>query len=642
MARFHWVPLSFVSVCLFSSPAEAAKLMSWRFESSQNQLSFTTNGGVQPKAKLITNPTRLVIDLPKTKLDRPTVEESFGGMVKSVRVGQFDAETTRIVVELAGGYTIDPEQINIRGASPTQWTVKLPEPKPDTLPLPQNEQNEQSRVSDASSRPSQRRRVTRENPPPSLPEQQESVSEENTNAAVSFKANEEPSLDLQMTSNGLFVRFDGGEGENIKMKRSSDRRLIEFELDGVVLPASLASQKLAVNNYGVSEIEFTQSSNSRGKATIVLKVTEDSPDWQASFSRSGGLVLWPVGGMASVDTGNSSGLSISSAPQENKKPTIKSVRLGENNEQLLIEADQELAATGNWNASEGVYEITIPDAQLDERFQNPELDVNSPIYQLRIWESDSNTVMVQVQPALGVRIEELNQPSAQFLALQLRGLIGETSVRSTNTSNATRAVEPPPKPLPPNRVQPPRQLSSLPNERISVMIDPGHGGKDPGARGIGGIQEKDIILPISQQVAQILERNGVQVILTRSADYFVSLEGRANMANRANADIFVSIHANSMGMSRPDVNGLETYYYETGKELAATIHRNILGEVDVNDRRVRRARFYVLRKTSMPAVLVEVGFLTGNEDAAKLANSAYRQDMAEALANGILQYIRQR
>jgi N-acetylmuramoyl-L-alanine amidase len=107
------------------------------------------------------------------------------------------------------------------------------------------------------------------------------------------------------------------------------------------------------------------------------------------------------------------------------------------------------------------------------------------------------------------------------------------------------------------------------------------------------------------------------------------------------ADLFVSIHANSINLSRPDVSGLETYYYSSGQRLARTIHSSILQSLDIKDRGVRQARFYVLRKSSMPSVLVEVGFVTGREDAAKLSNPDYRNQMAQAIARGILQYIQQ-
>jgi N-acetylmuramoyl-L-alanine amidase len=114
------------------------------------------------------------------------------------------------------------------------------------------------------------------------------------------------------------------------------------------------------------------------------------------------------------------------------------------------------------------------------------------------------------------------------------------------------------------------------------------------------------------------------------------------MAERMDANLFVSIHANSIDSSR-DINGLETYYYSSAsaKRLAQSIHNSILQSIDIPNRGIRTARFYVLRKTSMPSVLVEVGFVTGRQDAAKLSNPTYRSQMAQAIARGILQYIQQ-
>jgi N-acetylmuramoyl-L-alanine amidase len=112
------------------------------------------------------------------------------------------------------------------------------------------------------------------------------------------------------------------------------------------------------------------------------------------------------------------------------------------------------------------------------------------------------------------------------------------------------------------------------------------------------------------------------------------------MARQTRASLFVSIHANSAGRSRPDVNGVETYYYSS-ERFAQTIHYSILQSLSTRNRGVRRARFYVLRNNSIPSVLVEVGYMTGAEDARKLASPAYQRQMAEAIARGILLYIRQ-
>jgi N-acetylmuramoyl-L-alanine amidase len=174
------------------------------------------------------------------------------------------------------------------------------------------------------------------------------------------------------------------------------------------------------------------------------------------------------------------------------------------------------------------------------------------------------------------------------------------------------------------------------------MVDPGHGGPDPGAIGLGGLRETNVVLPIAQQVAAILNQQGVQAVLTRTGEYDVDLAPRVAMAERMDANLFVSIHANSIDSSR-DINGLETYYYSSAsaQRLARSIHNSILQSIDIPDRGIRTARFYVLRKTSMPSVLVEVGFVTGRQDAAKLSNPTYRSQMAQAIARGILQYIQQ-
>ena len=183
---------------------------------------------------------------------------------------------------------------------------------------------------------------------------------------------------------------------------------------------------------------------------------------------------------------------------------------------------------------------------------------------------------------------------------------------------------------------------SIPRARqgqLTVVIDPGHGGRDPGAVGIGGLREKDINMTVSKRIQASLNARGINAVLTRSDDRELDLQPRVNIAERADADIFVSIHSNAISLSRPDVNGLETYYYSSGLSLARTIHNNVLQRTDLRDRGVRRARFYVLVNTSMPAVLVETGFVTGREDAARFRDPAAVNAIADGVTAGILQYL---
>ncbi len=183
------------------------------------------------------------------------------------------------------------------------------------------------------------------------------------------------------------------------------------------------------------------------------------------------------------------------------------------------------------------------------------------------------------------------------------------------------------------------------NRPFVVMIDPGHGGKDPGAIGINNLREIDVILPIALQVSEILKKNGVTAQLTRDRDYFVGLDERVQMSDQAKANIFVSIHANSID-NRPDVHGLETYYYNIGEDLAHTVHNKIINvfntnlKIPLNDRRVRSARFLVLRKSNIPAILVETGYLSSPEEVVQLGKAQYQTNMAQAIAQGILEYIK--
>jgi N-acetylmuramoyl-L-alanine amidase len=645
--KVYWLLLSVLSFLLFASPAEAGKLLFWRYESSQSRLMFSTDEGVQPRAQMIVNPTRVVIDLPGINLGRPSVKESLSGYVNSLRVGQVDSQTTRIVIELVSGYTIDPEEVKIRGLSPTQWTVDLPTPQ---------------RVTDSSPN-----RPTGVVPIAVVPHPASSAAATTKPQAVSAPVASTKQLsdssDFRVTRNGLFVRLDSdGDNSKIQIKRSRDRKTIEVALSDATLPNSLTSQSFPVNSYGIDEIQFAQTSSSPPSARITLNVGEDSPDWQAIYSRFGGLVLLPKGGASSFNNRgrvaqtifNDTESDTQDEETDSNLATIESLSLEEDNTQLQIRADRDIEGTGNWNRLENRYEIRIPNAKLPESFPDLPLDRGSPIYEVKLREEANSTVVISITPSLSVRFGRLENSSDRTLALNLSSnrsssttsTIDSTSAPDESASNSSAPIVIP-VPPPENNSTPPidRYPSSstpvAPRSNTLVIIDPGHGGKDPGAIGIGGLQEKNVVLSISQEVSQILSKQGIRVMMTRNSDYFVSLQGRADMANRSQATVFVSIHANAVGGGRSNVNGLEVYYFGN-RSLADSIHQSILRTVNVSDRGVRRARFLVLRKTSMPAALVETGYVTGVQDSVNLRNAAYRSQMAEGIARGIIDYLQNR
>src|ERR1051325_182715 len=169
----------------------------------------------------------------------------------------------------------------------------------------------------------------------------------------------------------------------------------------------------------------------------------------------------------------------------------------------------------------------------------------------------------------------------------------------------------------------------------TVVIDPGHGGFDRG--GIPGqrVAEKTMALDVSQRLAKKLRAAGFRVVMTRDSDVFIPLGERVRIANSYRGAIFVCIHFNSA--SRVDANGIETYYYSTeSAALAANIHRQVIAGTETDNRGIRRRGYFVLRRTQIPPVLVECGFLTNPGEARLVLQSAYRDQLAEQIAAGVM------
>ena len=243
------------------------------------------------------------------------------------------------------------------------------------------------------------------------------------------------------------------------------------------------------------------------------------------------------------------------------------------------------------------------------------------------------------------------------------------SVKTKNAIASKKYKKEPPKRLDRNKI---------------IVIDAGHGGKDPGAIGYRKYREKVIVLSIARELKNILRSRGYKVYMTREGDHFIKLRNRTKYANKKNADIFISIHANAVGRKdAKKVCGLECYFLSTSrssraKKVAAMENSADLDEMDyygkqsflntinshnivasnklaidlqrgalatlksryknVKDAGVREGPFWVLVGAQMPSVLVEVGFITHPEEAKKLVNRKYQKTMAQGLANGVERY----
>jgi N-acetylmuramoyl-L-alanine amidase len=214
-----------------------------------------------------------------------------------------------------------------------------------------------------------------------------------------------------------------------------------------------------------------------------------------------------------------------------------------------------------------------------------------------------------------------------------------------------------------------------PASSLRIALDAGHGGWDLGTVGRQGLLEKDLTLDIVERLGSLIEKRlGAEVIYTRKGDNFIALDRRAEIANQAQADLFVSIHANNSGLT--SARGVETYYTNTfssvhayshdaspgklqtvsfagvnirdkvmeSRKAASDLQRALYGALaaktpGIRDRGVKKASYVVLTGTSMPAVLAEVSFVSSPADETNLQNSTYRQGIAEALYKGIERYV---
>lgn len=270
---------------------------------------------------------------------------------------------------------------------------------------------------------------------------------------------------------------------------------------------------------------------------------------------------------------------------------------------------------------------------------------------------------------LRIAIESRSKVSVQFKKDSSKLIINLVPSKSKKTTKA----------IVPNT----KESFSVDRNKI-IVIDAGHGGKDPGAVGYKNYREKVVVLQIALKLKKILKSLGYKVYMTRSKDKFVKLRDRTQYANRKSADLFISIHANAVGKSSAaKVHGIESFFLDKsrssrakkvaalensadmsemdfyGKEsflntlnshnivaankLAIDLQRGMLGTLrkeydDIHGSGVKSAPFWVLVGAQMPAVLVEVGFITHPLEAKRLVNSAYQKEIATGMANGVERY----
>ncbi|NLB82737.1 MAG: N-acetylmuramoyl-L-alanine amidase [Synergistaceae bacterium] len=358
----------------------------------------------------------------------------------------------------------------------------------------------------------------------------------------------------------------------------------------------------------------------------------------------------------------------SDASSSGSRPVLRGIRWGIEDEKIRTVLDIEGEGDPELQQSPGGVKLTFgPGTTSLPGMPSPCGDVKVAVLNF------GDRILYEFASAFPVEIINLSDPRRIVLdflrhSAQDKGLEIEISER-----------------VPAEKKVPPSSGSTSKGSGI-VVIDPGHGGKDPGAVA-NGLKEKDINLLVSKKLAAALKKKGIDVRLTRNSDVYLTLKERTNLANKWNAEVFISIHANALPKGR-HATGMEIYLMalptdKDAMQLALIENRdmaegngeaskaadsrtkmllNILGNMQQNAkisestgfaehlfaagqtgkikmRRVAQAPFFVLRGAAMPAVLIETGFLTEKSEARMLADGAYQNRMADSLAKGIVSFL---
>jgi len=279
---------------------------------------------------------------------------------------------------------------------------------------------------------------------------------------------------------------------------------------------------------------------------------------------------------------------------------------------------------------------TISAQQLAQRLGLTVEEDTPPLVMLR---NGANRVMLVPDPGGQAFVNGMRVgPDGGFL--RVRGIlyVPESLENDIRSALSPRVISLRPSPAPRSLPAPARAPLA---RAYRIVVDPGHGGKDPGTISRAGLQEKTITLPVAKEVAKLLRQDGFEVAMTRQTDVFVELDERAAIANRFSADLFVSIHADSC--PDPFMRGFTVYTCQgpstASRGIAAAVAETLHGAEGAG-LGVRQANYRVLVVTDCPAILVELGYLSNGLDAEMLMDRRTQMQLARSIADGIGEYFR--
>ncbi len=435
---------------------------------------------------------------------------------------------------------------------------------------------------------------------------------------------------IRPTTNGLMLTLNANPEIRIQREDNPDRLIVDLQNTAVV--KELHKSSLPMNRFGVKQVRIAQFQNNPAIARLVFDLDSNDPNskvaWQSQYIAATNTLLLTPANLSQTPVTPSLPIPVSSNPINTSKPASIQKLSFSNTGQLIIEANQPVNYQTSLDQVSGTFNLRVANANISPTLQRPTLLATSPIERIRLSQV-GNAVEIGIKTIPSWQIREIQRQNNQQINLQVLS----NRVSQVPQNNPTN--------LPSNN---PSGTVSTPNRQGLgvIVVDPGHGGPDVGATR-NGIYEKDITLEISKYLGGVLQQMGYSVIYTRTNDIDLDLEPRVQIAENARADAFVSVHVNSLDVNASSVSGIETYHARgstLGRELASYVHSQIIASTGALDRNIRGAGFYVIAKTSMPAILVETGYITNPAESSNLTSPNYQRRMAEAIAKGIDQFLK--
>lgn len=588
------------------------------FDSSDSVIfigtSNTINGEVQVKKGVLSNPDRIFLDIQNAVLTRKQGSfEIKNGKLSNVRISQFSNDPYVVRVVMTCTSKLHPQDVKVLSLG-GNIIVKLENYKPtqDYLtPVYREEKTsaydyfEKVRVSEEIFQPSMTQIVLMPAMPPSVKtpttSQLQPAVPQNEPVRINQPLKESKLLSRFFVSNAyakqnaLLVAGTGIVNLEKVFYLSNPTRVV-FDI-----PNSVSAAAVRNKTFALSPTETAKIGQFSATKTRIVITSPEAKKYQAIYSNDLQNIL-----IARSDK-------------------LQGVKLYSNTSKVLTVTNKSTKEYKN-NVNKLTFDFSEPIVHSIKRTDNA--------LEFKLYNATTNSLNMIAEKVKSNGLTNATVKQNGTTGIEITIPIQDAStIDCLENLNAKRIVLTVKNPV----TQTQQQTTQKHVDKKVVVIDPGHGGSDPGATRAND-QEKKLTIDIAHRVVKKLKGHGAVVYITRDDDTFVSLADRVDFSNNKNPDLFVSIHINAC--EQESVHGVETHYYKDDSlDLAKYVHKSIMASSTQPNRGVFKSRFYVIRHTTAPAILLELGFISNEAEREMLKNPHYQEKVAEAITEGIINYL---